>query len=310
MCFPFLSDFIRHFTGFDIYLPIPFFGMMVAAALYVGVIVVRLEAARLYALGKLNKAKVKDPDPKGKNGKAKRGPTFIQVPPDQIVSDLCFVTAVTGMIGARVFHILEYPSEFIADPMGMIFSRGGFTIFGGLIFGISAGVWFVRRAGLQIRVMLDAAAPALILGYGIGRIGCQIAGDGDWGIPANMALKPEWLPNWLWTSQFQNNIIGEIIPLPGVYPTPLYETLMAFAIFGLLWAVRKHPFKAGWLFSMYLMLCGIERFFIEKIRVNSRFEFFGMSATQAEIISIVLILAGMTGLLLLSRREVRPGAAA
>jgi phosphatidylglycerol:prolipoprotein diacylglycerol transferase len=305
MAFPFLEDFIRHFTGFNIWLPIPFFGMMVAAALYTGVIVVKKEALRLYGLGRLNKVKIKNPDFQKRKGDAKNTPEFIEVTPDHVVPDLCFVTAISGMIGARIFHILEYPEQFMANPLGMIFSRGGFTIFGGLILGILAGVRFVRKAGLQFRVMLDAAAPALILGYGVGRIGCQISGDGDWGIAANMALKPEWLPTWLWASRFENNIVGEIIPAPGVYPTPLYETMMAVAIFALLWAVRKHPFKAGWLFSLYVLLAGVERFLIEKIRVNTHYEFFGISATQAEIISIVLMISGSIGLAFLSKREVQ-----
>ncbi len=303
MSFPFLSDLIRYLTGADIYLPVPFFGLMVAAALYVGVLVVRKEAARLHALGRLGLARIRDKTPATGGNKKNAGPRYLDVPPQDIVADLCFVTALAGMIGARVFHILEYPDQFLQDPVGMIFSRGGFTIFGGLIFGVTAGVWFVRRVGLPMLSMMDAAAPALMLGYGVGRIGCQISGDGDWGIPANMALKPEWLPNWLWTWTYENNIVGEIIPPPGVYPTPLYETLMSIVLFAALWAVRKHPFQAGWLFSLYLVFAGIERFLIEQIRVNVEYYFLGISATQAEIIAVVLIFAGIAGLGIFGRKR-------
>jgi len=82
----------------------------------------------------------------------------------------------------------------------------------------------------------DAVAPALMLGYAVGRLGCQISGDGDWGIPADMALKPGWLPAWLWAQTYANNIFGAAIAPPGVYPTPIYETLLSLAAFGVLWA--------------------------------------------------------------------------
>jgi phosphatidylglycerol:prolipoprotein diacylglycerol transferase len=78
----------------------------------------------------------------------------------------------------------------------MILTRTGFSIYGGLCFGIVVGVIFVKRRSVPVIPMLDATAPAMMLGYGIGRLGCEIAGDGDWGIAANMALKPSWLPDW------------------------------------------------------------------------------------------------------------------
>lgn len=88
--------------------------------------------------------------------------------------------------------------------------------------------------------MLDALAPSLILGYGIGRLGCQVAGDGDWGISANMALKPGWLPDWFWAQTYEGNILGVTIADPGVYPTPIYEAMTALGIFVLLWLIKKN----------------------------------------------------------------------
>jgi phosphatidylglycerol:prolipoprotein diacylglycerol transferase len=111
------------------------------------------------------------------------------------------------------------------------------------------------------RPRADAAA-------GIGRIGCQISGDGDWGIAANMALKPDWLPSWLWAQTYDNNIYGELIAAPGVYPTPIYETAMALLCFALLWPCGAIHSRIGWLFSLYLLLAGAERLLIEQIRVN------------------------------------------
>ncbi|MDB5919335.1 MAG: diacylglyceryl transferase [Massilia sp.] len=144
-----------------------------------------------------------------------------------------------------------------------------------------------------------------MLGYAIGRIGCQIAGDGDWGSAANMSLKPDWLPTWLWAQTYDNNIFGEVIAAPGVYPTPVYETLMAAICFAVLWSLRKHRFKPGWLGSIYLVLAGLERLAIEQIRVNPVFEFGGVHATQAEMIAIGLTVAGLVGLAVLSRRPDR-----
>jgi phosphatidylglycerol:prolipoprotein diacylglycerol transferase len=153
-----------------------------------------------------------------------------------------------------------------------------------------------------VRPLLDATAPAMMIGYGIGRIGCQISGDGDWGIAANMALKPSWLPTWFWAQTYDNNIVGEVIAAPGVYPTPMYETAMALVCFAILWAVRKHPFKMGWVFSLYLILAGVERLLIEQIRVNPVLDVAGVMGTQAQMIAVTLIVLGVVGMAALSRR--------
>jgi phosphatidylglycerol:prolipoprotein diacylglycerol transferase len=145
--------------------------------------------------------------------------------------------------------------------------------------------------------MLDATAPSMMLGYGIGRLGCQIAGDGDWGISANMTLKPSWLPEWLWAQAYDGNIAGVTIPPPGVYPTPIYEIAMALASFLVLWFLRSHNNRPGYLFSVYLLLAGFERILIEKIRINVRYDVFGAYVTQAEAISCLLIIAGLFGVL-------------
>jgi phosphatidylglycerol:prolipoprotein diacylglycerol transferase len=155
---------------------------------------------------------------------------------------------------------------------------------------------------LPIPVACDAFAPALMLAYALGRVGCQLSGDGDWGIAANMASKPGWVPAWLWAQTYANNIAGIVIAPPGVYPTPIYETLMCLALFAALWAVRKHPFRPGWLFALYLLLCGLERLAIEPIRINPRAHFLGIAATQAEFLAAALAIVGAAGLVALSRR--------
>ena len=151
-------------------------------------------------------------------------------------------------------------------------------------------------------VFADALAPGLMIAYGIGRLGCHLAGDGDWGIASDIALKPDWLPMWLWAETYSNNILGIDLSQNPVYPTPIYEFVACLLLTGILWAVRKHPFRAGWLFSLYLVFNGIERYLIEQIRVNNTFELFGIVLTQAEMISIILFSLGVAGLVRFTRR--------
>jgi phosphatidylglycerol---prolipoprotein diacylglyceryl transferase len=159
--------------------------------------------------------------------------------------------------------------------------------------------------------LADAAAPAMILAYGIGRIGCQVSGDGDWGI-ANPAPKPGWmngLPDWLWAYRYPNNVngvgvrIGEADPWPifegfgtylepAVFPTPLYETLMATAIFAVLWALRSRIRIPGRMFALYLVFNGLERLLIEQIRVNAEMDVLGLRFTQAELIAVLTLVGG------------------
>lgn len=295
MSYPYLSDVIKDLTGLELPLPIATFGLLVAMAILAGAACLKRELARLYAEGRVGPAykRVKGDD--GVVGE-------VALPPQDIVSDLAFIVVLVGIVGARLFHILEHTDQFLLDPWSMIFSRSGLSVFGGLILGTVAGVLCLRRWKLPIRPLLDAVAPAMMLGYALGRVGCQVSGDGDWGTAANMALKPEWLPTWFWAQTYDNNIYGEVIAVPGVYPTSVYETVMALACFALLWALRKHRFQSGWLFSVYLVLAGIERFLIEQIRVNPLIDLGGVQASQAEIIAVVLTLAGLIGMALLSRR--------
>jgi phosphatidylglycerol:prolipoprotein diacylglycerol transferase len=297
MSYPYISDVVRDLTGLDLPLPIATFGLLVAMAIMAGAACLKRELARLHAEGRVGPAyrRVKD---------AAGAVSEVAVPPQEIVSDLAFIVVLVGIVGARLFHILEHTDQFLADPWSMIFSRSGLSVFGGLILGTVAGVLCLRCWKLPIRPLLDAVAPAMMLGYALGRIGCQVSGDGDWGTAANMALKPDWLPTWFWAQTYDNNIFGEVIAAPGVYPTSVYETVMALACFALLWALRKQRFLAGWLFSVYLVLAGLERLLIEQIRVNPKFALAGLQASQAEIVALLLAVAGLIGMAVLSRRTV------
>jgi phosphatidylglycerol:prolipoprotein diacylglycerol transferase len=279
MSFPYVTDVINALFGTHWHVPLPTFGIIVAIAIVVATCVATRLVRKHEEVGKL--------------------------PPQShtFVTDMVLVSVLAGIVGARIFDILDNLDRFLASPMSMIFTRAGFSIYGGLCFGIVAGVIFVKRRSVPVIPMLDATAPALMLGYGIGRLGCQIAGDGDWGIAANMLLKPSWLPGWLWAQTYDGNIAGVMISAPGVYPTPIYEMMMALAIFCVLWRLRLQDHRAGYLFSTYLLLAGFERLLIEKIRINTRYDLFGAHLTQAEAISFLLVVAGLVGVLTTLHRK-------
>lgn len=212
-----------------------------------------------------------------------------------------------GLLGAKLFHNLENLGDFMRDPIGSLFSFSGLTFYGGLIVAAWLIIRYAVKNGMPAWDICDAHAPGLMLAYGIGRIGCHISGDGDWGIQ-NSLPKPAWLsafPDWFWGYTYPHNVVHEGIPIPGcesnfctelpypVFPTPLYEAIVCILLFVGLWLLRKHLRKSGLLFSVYLMVNGLERFLIEKIRINSTYDILGSHITQAEIISFALFFFGM-----------------
>ncbi|MDH7460806.1 prolipoprotein diacylglyceryl transferase [Chitinophagaceae bacterium 26-R-25] len=252
---------------------------------------------------------------KNKQKLAKPEERIIRIWPHDRVGDLVIFAAVFGFAGAKIFHNLENWNELVRDPVGSLLSFSGLTFYGGLICAALAIWWYAKKHGIGFWHLNDAAAPALMLAYAIGRIGCMVAGDGDWGI-ANTKPNPfSWLPNWMWSFRFPHNVIGEGVQIPGcvgqycaqlpepVYPTPFYETVMCLILFAFLWSIRKKVKTPGILFSIYLIVNGIERFFIEKIRVNTKYDIDGFHPTQAEIISTLMVIAGIALIVYLSRKK-------
>lgn len=235
-------------------------------------------------------------------------PVLVDLPvrPHEHVGNMTIIAAVSGLLGAKLFDILENLDSFSDDPWGTIFSFSGLTMYGGLIVGSAAVILYAKRNGLTITHVIDACAPGLMLAYGVGRIGCQVAGDGDWGVQ-NPAPAPSFIPQWMWGYTYPHNVIGAGEQIDGcdgkychalstpVWPTPFYEAVAGILFFFLLWSLRKRITVPGVMFCVYLILNGFERFFIEKIRVNNTYVLFGIHVTQAEIISTVLFFVGIAG---------------
>lgn len=299
-----------------------------------------------------NKQKLKEPERR-----------TVRIWPHDRVGDIIILGLIFGILGAKLFDNLENWDEFIKDPIGKLFSASGLTFYGGLIVAAIAICWYAYKRGIKIVHLVDAAAPALIIAYAVGRIGCQVAGDGDWGIynsayitaengkaveatksefenalkknsfyflegraadsagvlryvtdrkynnlsdvPHKSVKAPSFLPNWMFAYSYPKNVNADGILIPGdndehnrmlpvpVFPTPFYETVICTLLFLFIWAIRKKVKIPGVIFGIYLMLNGLERFFIEKIRVNSTIPLFGFHPSQAEIIALLLFLGGI-----------------
>lgn len=240
-------------------------------------------------------------------------PKLIQetVRPHEVMASVVIWAAVWGFLGAKIFHNLEYWEDFMRDPVEGLLSFSGLTFYGGLICGGAAVLYIAAKHGIKWVHMLDVGGPGMMLAYAVGRIGCHMSGDGDWGIE-NTAPKSGWLswaPDWVWAFNYPHNVINEGVPIAGctgrycnqlavpVFPTPFYEVVVCLLLFGILWALRHRIKIPGIMFSVYLILNGIERFMIELIRVNSKYHVGGLSFTQAELISCILVLLGIGGII-------------
>jgi phosphatidylglycerol:prolipoprotein diacylglycerol transferase len=250
-------------------LTVPTFGLMVATAMACAYFVLRADIFRRGIA----------PD---KASAAATAEAFIAFP------------CLAGIAGAKLYHELQSPAEFFAHPLQHLLSQYGFAWFGGLLAGFAAYAWLAWMRRIPLLEMLDAGSPAAALGYGIGRIGCFLSGDGDYGIPTSLP----------WGMSFPNGLVPTT---QRVHPTPLYELIVACAIAWWLWrlgakqiaarvsssaapasqarlvspasAASQHPIPRGSIFAAYLILTGVARFLVEFIRINPR-SFLGMSNAQ------------------------------
>ena len=288
----------------------------------------------------------------------------IRVWPHDRVGDMIILAALFGFGGAKIFHNLENWDELVADPIGALTSFSGLTFYGGLICAGLAIIWYARKHKIGLWHLVDSFGPALMLAYAVGRIGCQVAGDGDWGVPNSayaadingktvvagpgqfdsvatnnlvfyqrafhgvkdistpadvphlFVKAPSFLPKWMVAYTYPHNVLEEGVKLADcegqwcsylpnpVFPTPFYETIMGLILFGILWFLRKRITAPGVLFGIYLIFNGLERFLVEKIRVNTVYDLGFMKPSQAELVSFALMIAGIA--IILIRRGKKP----
>lgn len=291
---------------------------------------------------------------KNKHKLAKPEKRVIRVWPHDRVGEIATIGVVFGILGAKLFDTFENWDSFVKDPSS-IFSMSGLTFYGGLICAGIALWWYTKKHNINFWHFTDIMGPIMMMAYGVGRIGCQVSGDGDWGI-YNSAFKTttaggilpaapsefqntltqyapffsshgsdnaffpkpsalNFLPDWFFAYDFPHNVNEVGVPLDGcagsycmhlpspVFPTSLYEMIICLVLFGIIWMMRKRIKIPGLLFGIYLIFNGLERFIIEKIRVNVKMNFLGMQITQAELISFGLIVLGVIIIIYSSKKN-------
>ncbi len=245
-----------------------------------------------------------------------------------IATTVTILAVIFGISGAKILYLFEEWEYFVKDPIGTAFSPGGLTWYGGFVLGLAVVSYYVWRKKVPILRFLDALGVALILAYGVGRIGCQLSGDGDYGYPTRLpwgtiyaqgtakpmfALEgyfrahPDEAQIWHYDSLkvvpggvdklgMRYSKFDAVTPL---HPAPVYELILGIIGFALLVTLRKRNYPDGALFMMYLMLASLFRFLVEFLRLNPRL-MFGLS--EAQLVSIVLFFVGAGGFLYLQRR--------
>lgn len=208
-----------------------------------------------------------------------------------IEADAINITAlatVAGIVGAKLWHVFESPHLLMQIPLQLLLDRAGFAWFGGLVGAILVLVWQGRVAKVGALGMLDLAAPAAAIGYGVGRLGCLLSGDGDYGSPTSLP----------WGVSFPNGLVPT---MQRVHPTPVYELIAALIIAAYLWRRGRVERPLGQITGEYLIWTGLARFLVEFVRINPRI-YFGMS--NAQVASIGSMVAGAV-LIAWSQRHAR-----
>ncbi|HZC44988.1 MAG TPA: prolipoprotein diacylglyceryl transferase [Candidatus Acidoferrum sp.] len=220
-------------------------------------------------------------------------------------SSIVIAAAVMGLVGSRLYAILDDLPTYLADPKSMIFSGSGFVFYGGMIGGLLGAYLVSRWYRIGFGATLDMCGPALAIGQAIGRMGCQLAGDGDWGLVSNapwaMAY-PRAIVGWNSETVLKLDdhyrLVSGYFPGVRVHPAPIYETILYLGVFTILWSMRKTSYPPGRVMYWYMVLAGAARFIVEFVRINPRV-FYGLS--EAQLIAIAMMIVG--GVALLVTRE-------
>ena len=234
-----------------------------------------------------------------------------------------------GIAGAKLLFLLENWSDFTRDPVGMAFSGGGLTWYGGFILAMTVLYFYLRAKKIPFLKVWDGLGVALILAYGVGRIGCHLSGDGDYGPPTTLPWgtvyaqgtakptyqlrdyfdrNPDERQRWNYDSlrvlpagiDRLGHRVTQFDATTPLHPTPIYELLLGVAGFVILLAIRRKPLPDGMVFMIYLLLASTFRFVIEFWRLNPKL-IGGFS--EAQVLAIALFCAGLVGLLLVGRRR-------
>lgn len=200
--------------------------------------------------------------------------------------DMTLYAYVGGWVGARLFILPTAWEYFVEDPIGILLSGSGWVWYGGVVGGAAACLLLAYRRGIDFREMGDIAAPALAMGLAFGRIGCQLSGDGDYGVPTDLP----------WGMAYPEGIVPTT---ERVHPTPIYEMLGMFALFAYLWRRRWHAAGHGELLGIYLIVSGIVRFLIEFVRRNPAWL---IGLTTAQWFSVASVVLGAWLVLVVQRR--------
>lgn len=200
----------------------------------------------------------------------------------ELAGSIIISALIGGIVGSKIYYLIENPQLLSLDFWGSVFSGAGLVWYGGLIGGFLSVSWWIKKKGLPFLLVADLMGPLLLMGQGFGRIGCFLAGDGDYGPPSDVP----------WAIAFPNGVVPTDVP---VHPTMVYDFILLFILFFILWSIRKKNFKRGTIFGLFAIFMGCERFFTEFWRTdpNVLFDMFSL----AQVLSILLSLTG-TGLIL------------
>ncbi|OGR03154.1 MAG: hypothetical protein A2284_00160 [Deltaproteobacteria bacterium RIFOXYA12_FULL_61_11] len=202
---------------------------------------------------------------------------------------ILFAAIVGGIVGSKLLFLLENWGHFVRHPFSMIFSGGGFTAYGGFALAMVLGWWTSRKHKVAVQVVFDAAAAPMAMGYGLGRLGCQFAGDGCYGIETDVP----------WGMSYPKGIVPTELT---VHPTPVYESLYSLSLCLVLVLLGRKITQPWVIFLVYLLFTGIGRFLVEFIRLNERI-LFGLTISQVG--ALVMIGASVPLLIMLAVKSRR-----
>jgi phosphatidylglycerol:prolipoprotein diacylglycerol transferase len=302
--FPTLGYLLRFLTGWNLRLPVPTFGFFMALAFWAAYVVFTLE------LGRRLGVRAGQRDAEGAAGIAVNDVPLAALDVRRLMDRLLLWCGLIGFVGALLLAKMEDTYNLWHHPWRWLTRYHGLTYFGGLLFGAATYLAILRRRGVALAVAADIGSPGMMLAYAIGRLGCHLAGDGDWGIVVR-APKPGWLswaPDWVWAAHYPHNVLRQGVFIPGctgdycamlpdaVFPTSLWEFAVCFALFFALWGLRRRISRPGLLFYIYVLMIGVERFLVEYIRITPKHVFLGFVVTQAQLISLGCIAIGLAGI--------------